>query len=169
MRHVTLRCVAPNLTLAVPAISKTTLFCDRPSDRETKTRSVPPQLCTLLGRKNAGRRLEGGAAGTGANSAAHQMEPADAMARLVSLLLKGEGGFVERWFKVPSSCPSLAGAAELLTPPDTFLWLLGAVGGRDSSTPSECCAVLGVSFGVFGVGGGGWCVCFFFVRAGFRM
>ncbi|CAN0170505.1 unnamed protein product, partial [Hapterophycus canaliculatus] len=92
---------------------------------QLKTGPFPANsLITLLGRKSAGRRLDVDGAGAAAET---QLDPADAIARLVSLLLKGEGGLVERWFKVSSACSG--GAAELLTPPDTFLWLLEASGG----------------------------------------
>lgn len=103
------------------------------------------QLYTLLGRKNGSRRLNGGSSSSEAAAAGQtHMDPGDAMARLVALLLKGEGGFVERWFKVSSSC--LGGASELMTPPDNFLWLLGPVSGgglglgleSGSSSSGEC-------------------------------
>ncbi|CAM9741113.1 unnamed protein product, partial [Scytosiphon promiscuus] len=103
---------------------------------QLKTGPFPTNsLISLLGRKSAGRRSDVDGGGAAAET---QLDPADAIARLVSLLLKGEGGLVERWFKMSSACSG--GAAELLAPPDTFLWLLEASGGSgrgDLSAPGE--------------------------------
>lgn len=70
-----------------------------------------------MGRKNAACRQNGD---DGFPS------PADAAVKLVELLLKGDQGFVERRFK--GSCSFAGGTRELLTPPETFAWLLEAPG-----------------------------------------
>ena len=111
-----------------------------------------------MGRSNAGRRL------TGDDGFPN---PADAAVRLAALLLKGERAFVERWFKV--SCSFAGGTRELLTPPETFAWLLdtpgiggageagGGEGGGVSSTGEICLTfVRGFVRRAGWGGGGGW-------------
>lgn len=70
-----------------------------------------------MGRKNAASRLNGD---DGFPS------PADIAVKLAEILLRGEQSFVERCFKGSSSFTG--GTRELLTPPETFAWLLEAPG-----------------------------------------
>lgn len=79
-----------------------------------------------MGRGNAGLSAKGEDA---------YLEPSQAVAKLVTLLLKGERGFVERWFKMSS--PHTGGTPELMTPPDTFSWLLEAPGIVETPPPGD--------------------------------
>lgn len=110
------------------------------------------QFLTLAGRGSTDRQPK-------AQGSDPFLEPAGVVARLVALLLKGERGFVERWYKLSASFAG--GPLELLTPPENFMWLLGetfVVNGASAESESRfpresrdicrdlsclCCAIRG--------------------------